>query len=127
MQDMKDTLLPDPQTARRPASSDPFDKAAPASDAPSADAAEGTAPKAALARALRDARTAAGLTQSVLAQRSGLTQSHISRLESPTGSLPTLETILRYATACGASAQISFRREGTAIACASVPGCHRQT
>ncbi|HBR42132.1 MAG TPA: hypothetical protein DD951_12595 [Sulfitobacter pontiacus] len=49
-------------------------------------------------RALRDAR---GLTQDEVAAAAGMTQSIIARLESLSGSVPSLESIERYVTACG--------------------------
>lgn len=53
-----------------------------------------------LALALRTLRKEKGLTQKDIERRSTLTQPAISRLEAPTGSLPTWETIMRYIEAC---------------------------
>lgn len=49
-------------------------------------------------RALRDAR---GLTQVEVAERAGMTQSVIARLEALSGPLPSLASIDRYVDACG--------------------------
>lgn len=54
-----------------------------------------------LARALRMAREASGMTQADLAEESGLKQSMVSRLERPDYN-PTLQTVLRYLRAVGA-------------------------
>ena len=61
-----------------------------------------------LALALRSLRRWAGLTQGDLAQRSGLSQSHISKIESATGPMPSTETLHRYAAACDARVRIDF-------------------
>ena len=61
-----------------------------------------------LAVTLRSLRNAASLTQTAVAERSGLKQSHISKLESATGAMPTLETLLRYAAACNAELSLDF-------------------
>lgn len=67
-----------------------------------------------LALALRSLRRWAGLTQAEVAERSGLSQSHISKIEAATGPMPTTETLHRYAAACDAKVQIGFlaRRTG---------------
>lgn len=64
--------------------------------------------KRTLALALRSLRRWAGLTQSDLAGRSGLSQSHISKIESATGPMPSTETLHRYAAACDARVRIDF-------------------
>lgn len=51
---------------------------------------------------LREARRAAGLTQAELAQRAGLTQSVVARMERP-GSNPTVAALERALNAAGAS------------------------
>lgn len=51
---------------------------------------------------IRDARSAAGMTQEQLAEKSGLPQSHISRLESGKHS-PTAQTLEKIAPALGIS------------------------
>lgn len=51
-------------------------------------------------RILREARRAAGLTQTQLAERMGTTQSAVARLESP-GSNPRLENLERALLAAG--------------------------
>lgn len=54
-----------------------------------------------LADTLRDARSAAGMSQNMVSEISGLKQSVISRLERPDHN-PTLESIVRYLNAIGA-------------------------
>lgn len=61
-----------------------------------------------LALALRSLRRWAGLTQADLSGRSGLSQSHISKIESATGPMPSTETLHRYAAACDARVRIDF-------------------
>ena len=75
---------------------------------------EGHSDKRTLALALRSLRRWAGLTQADLAGRSGLSQSHISKIESATGPMPSTETLHRYAAACDARVRIDFltRRKG---------------
>jgi DNA-binding XRE family transcriptional regulator len=51
-----------------------------------------------LAKNVRQLRTAAGLTQTALAKRSGLNRSHLNRLEGG-GRKPTLDTLARLAKA----------------------------
>jgi len=41
----------------------------------------------------------------------GLSQSAISRLEAPTGALPTLETMMRYVSACNSHMLFSFSEQ----------------
>jgi transcriptional regulator with XRE-family HTH domain len=53
-----------------------------------------------LALALRALRKDKGLTQKDIEKLSTLTQPAISRLESPTGPIPNLDTISRYVEAC---------------------------
>lgn len=61
----------------------------------------------ALARAMIEARSNAGLTQEELAKRMDTSQSAIARLE--TGrSLPSARTLERFAKATGTSLRISF-------------------
>ncbi|SFQ05317.1 helix-turn-helix domain-containing protein [Tranquillimonas alkanivorans] len=71
--------------------------------------AEKQAMKRDLALALRALRKRQGLTQKDVEARSGLTQPLISRMESATGSLPTLETLMRYAEACNGQVTLSLR------------------
>jgi DNA-binding XRE family transcriptional regulator len=75
---------------------------------------EGHSDKRTLALALRSLRRWAGLTQADLAGRSGLSQSHVSKIESATGPMPSTETLHRYAAACDARVRIDFltRRKG---------------
>lgn len=77
---------------------------------------EDSAPKRELAMALRALRARAGLTQVALAERSGLRQSQISRLESPDGPLPETETVRRYAAACDARLRMDFVALGSPAA-----------
>ena len=60
----------------------------------------------ALARALRDARQAAGLSQRDLAGLTGIKQGKISSVEQALGN-PTLKTLARMATACGVTLTIA--------------------
>lgn len=66
------------------------------------------------AEAIRDARTRAGLSQLVLAQRARTSQPAIARYESG-AALPSLATLERIFRACGASARIgsATRRNGS--------------
>jgi ribosome-binding protein aMBF1 (putative translation factor) len=64
-------------------------------------------PEFALARAMIEARTTAGLTQEQLAERMHTTQSVIARLEG--GHVrPSTRTLERFATATGTRLKISF-------------------
>lgn len=74
---------------------------------------EKTAPKRELALALRALRKSVNLTQQEVAARSGLTQSHISKMEAPDGPMPTDESKVKYARACGADVLIGFPQSGT--------------
>lgn len=65
-------------------------------------------PKRELALTLRALRKAQGLTQAELAARAGLSQSHVSKLEAATGPMPEMETVRRYAGACGMAVQLDF-------------------
>ena len=60
----------------------------------------------ALARALRDARQAAGLSQRDLAGLTGIKQGKISSVEQALGN-PTLKTLAKMAHACGVSLSIT--------------------
>lgn len=48
------------------------------------------------------------MTQRELETRSGLTQSVISRLEAPVGSLPNWDTVVRYVAACDGHMLLGF-------------------
>jgi transcriptional regulator with XRE-family HTH domain len=61
-----------------------------------------------VALALLTLRKEAGLTQTELARKTGMTQARISIIESPTGPMPGTDTIRRYAEACGFVAVIDF-------------------
>jgi ribosome-binding protein aMBF1 (putative translation factor) len=65
------------------------------------------APEFALARAVIEARTAAGFTQEQLAQRMDTTQSVIARLESGR-TRPSTQTLERLAAATGTRLKITF-------------------
>lgn len=69
---------------------------------------KGSELKRKLALALRALRKKKGLTQKYIERRSNLSQSMISRLESPTGSLPKCGTIMRYVNACGGHMLLGF-------------------
>lgn len=64
------------------------------------DAFESLAPEFAIARALIEARTRAGLNQAELAERMNTTQSAIARMESGKH-LPSTRSLQRYAQATG--------------------------
>ena len=68
---------------------------------------EELAPEYALARAVIEARTAAGLTQDQLAERMATTQSVIARLEGGRAK-PSTQTLERLALATGTRLRISF-------------------
>ncbi|WP_300031442.1 helix-turn-helix transcriptional regulator [uncultured Roseobacter sp.] len=59
-----------------------------------------------MALLFRSLRKKAGLTQVELAERSGLSQSHISKMEAATGALPEIQSCSRYFHACGARLKI---------------------
>lgn len=62
-----------------------------------------------VARQMQTARTQAGLTQADLARRMHTTQSVVSRIES--GVNISLETLARFAEACGSRLQVQMVRE----------------
>lgn len=62
-----------------------------------------------VARQMQAARVEAGLTQAALARRMRTTQSVVSRLES--GTNVSLETLVRYAEACGSRLRVQMVRE----------------
>lgn len=64
--------------------------------------------KRGLALAMRSLRKKAGLTQLGVAEKSGLSQSHVSKIEAATGPRPQTETLIKYAEACGADVWIEF-------------------
>ena len=69
------------------------------------------APEFELARELITARTRAGLTQSELAERMGVSQPVLARIEGSIGSrkhAPSLATLRKYADACGQRLVIRF-------------------
>lgn len=67
-----------------------------------------------LARALRKARLAAGMTQSQVAEAAGLRQSAVSRLESPNHN-PTIASVVRYLTAVRGELALSVQAGGRRI------------
>ena len=60
------------------------------------------------------ARSRAGLTQDVVAERMGTTKSAISRLESAGKHAPSLATLKRYARAVGCELQVKLIRQKAA-------------
>ena len=72
---------------------------------------EELAPEFRLARAVIEARVAAGLTQEQLAERMDTTQSVVARLESGR-TRPSTQTLERLAAATGTRLRISFETEG---------------
>ena len=60
------------------------------------------------------ARSRAGLTQDVVAERMGTTRSAISRLESAGKHAPSLATLKRYARAVGCELQVKLIRQKAA-------------
>lgn len=69
---------------------------------------KGNETKRKLALALRALRKEAGFTQKDIEHRSSLSQPVISRLESPTGSLPNWDTVTRYVAACKGHMLVGF-------------------
>ncbi|MFM1908721.1 MAG: hypothetical protein RLZZ591_2398 [Pseudomonadota bacterium] len=63
-----------------------------------------------LASQMLKARSRAGLTQDLVAQRMGTTKSAISRLEAAGKHAPSLDTLKRYASAVGCELQIKLVR-----------------
>lgn len=63
-----------------------------------------------IARSLIEARTEAGLTQAEVAKRMGTTQSVIARIEGGSR-LPSMKSVIRYATAIGARPVLQLLRE----------------
>ncbi len=61
-----------------------------------------------LAAQMLKARSRAGLTQDVVAERMGTTKSAISRLESAGKHTPSLATLKRYASAVGCELQVKL-------------------
>lgn len=68
---------------------------------------EAARPEYELTRSLIAARIAAGMTQKDLAEKSGIRQSNISRIENG-NCIPTLPTLLALAQALGKKLSISF-------------------
>lgn len=66
----------------------------------------------ALAEAIADARSRAGLTQAEVAERMHTTQSNIARLEAGR-TTPSTRTLEKFAEAIGAKLKISFEPERT--------------
>lgn len=75
-----------------------------------------------VAGSLKDMRRQAKLTQAQLAEKLGVSQGWISQIESGLPDhAPSLETVARFALACGFVAQMSFTPEGSAGASAHEP------
>ncbi len=72
--------------------------------------------KANIARSLRAMRKARNMTQEEVSEVSGLTQPLISRLEALTGSMPDLNSVMRYVSACGGHLSMDFRLGETTAA-----------
>ena len=68
---------------------------------------EALEPEFAIIQALIDARTAEGLTQKELSQRTGIAQSDISKLENGNAN-PSVRTLQRLAEAMGKKLKIEF-------------------
>jgi transcriptional regulator with XRE-family HTH domain len=68
-----------------------------------------------LGQLVHDRRVELGLTQAELAQRAGMTQPQLSRLESG-GATPTVPLLARLAAAMNADLDIAFRPHTTAAA-----------
>lgn len=79
-----------------------------ASNARLAAARKNGAPKRSLALLLIGLRQAAGLSASALARAMGRDRGFVSRIEAPVGPMPDIETIARYAAACGLEMRSSF-------------------
>ncbi|MEU0738200.1 helix-turn-helix transcriptional regulator [Streptomyces sp. NPDC006134] len=69
----------------------------------------------AFAKAMYDRRTELGLTQTQLAERAGLTQAKISRVEG-SDTVPTLPLLPRLAQALDASLSIALDNDGEEVA-----------
>lgn len=61
-----------------------------------------------MADQLLEARSRAGLTQDVVAERMGTTKSAVSRLEAAGKHTPSLATLRRYAKAVGCELQVTL-------------------
>nr|WP_307815176.1 helix-turn-helix domain-containing protein [Streptomyces sp. I4(2020)] len=68
----------------------------------------------ALAKAVHDRRTELGLTQTELADRAGLTQAKISRIEG-SDTVPTLPLLAKPATALDATLNIALDDDDTRV------------
>lgn len=66
-------------------------------------------PAQAIARTLRHAREAAGLTQEQVAARMGTPRNAVTRLESPKSQPPSMRQVIKYADACGVTLHIEAR------------------
>ena len=64
-------------------------------------------PEFAIKQAMIDARKASGITQKELAERTGIAQSDISKLENGSGN-PSLRTLQRLAAGMGMKLQLAF-------------------
>jgi DNA-binding XRE family transcriptional regulator len=72
-------------------------------------------PRLALGQLVYDRRAELGLTQAELADRAGMTQPQLSRLESG-GATPTVPLLARLAAALDAELDIAFRPHGPLVA-----------
>lgn len=80
--------------------------------------------KANIAMAARGMRASSKLTQTELSQRSGLTQAVISRIEAPTGSMPTIETLMKYVEGLGGHLGLLFQGEVSSASTDSEAGAN---
>jgi transcriptional regulator with XRE-family HTH domain len=69
-----------------------------------------------LGQMVHDRRTELAMTQADLAERAGMTQPQLSRLESG-GATPTVPLLVRLAAALDADLDIAFRPRSSAAAC----------
>ena len=68
---------------------------------------EALRPEAAIIQAMINARKASGITQKELAEKTGITQGDISRLENGTAN-PSLKTLQRLASGMGMTLKVEF-------------------
>lgn len=72
--------------------------------------------KRAVAMALVGMRKRVGLTQIEVAKRAGWDKGYVSRLEGVAGGLPELDTLVRYALACGCELRLGlFHADGKEV------------
>lgn len=111
-------------TAPRASSTSPFLQELREANPAGAELLDKSEAKANIARSLRAMRKARNMTQEEVSAASGLTQPLISRLEAPTGSMPDLNSVMRYVSACGGHLSMDFRL-GEAATAENVAPQHR--